>query len=188
MVLPEDDRQHKKRLKEADRVYKKFFKAFQQGKVTKEELREKLRPYKFELKELGYPVKIRDDEKPPQQPSDEKKEEARTTPASRVTYRPWSKRSSLTIEEIEKRIDHRSLETSTSEPLRSLYRSMYGEELPPPEDFVPIEDHRKELPAAGSGKTLPPHSDEEEGTVAGEKRSFWRSLMKGQKEKEKEST
>ncbi|MGA1819869.1 MAG: hypothetical protein ACMUHU_02550, partial [Thermoplasmatota archaeon] len=56
IVLPEDDRQHQKRLKEAKKVYEKNLKAFSQGKITKDELKEKLRPYKFELKELGYPV------------------------------------------------------------------------------------------------------------------------------------
>lgn len=191
--MPQDERQHKKRLKEADKVYKKYFKAFTQGKVTKDELREKLRPYKFELKELGYPVKIREDEKPPGEMSEGKKEEVKTTTsaevatASKVDFRPWSKRSTLTMEEIEKRIDLRSIGTSTSEPLSSLYRSRYGEELPPPEDLVPFEPPRKDLPAARTREALPAAPDEEEEEeVAGEKRSFWKSLIKGRKEKEQE--
>lgn len=41
----------------------KNFKAFKQGKISKEELKEALRPYKNELMELGYPVKIKEGEK-----------------------------------------------------------------------------------------------------------------------------
>ncbi|MBN1540035.1 MAG: hypothetical protein JW939_07810 [Candidatus Thermoplasmatota archaeon] len=190
--MPEDDRQHRKRLKEADKVYKKYFKAFKQGKVTKDELRERLRPYKFELKELGYPVKIKDDERPSGEQPVEKKEEEKATPGaaamtgSKVTYRPWSKRSTLTMEEIEKNIDLRSIGTSGSEPLSSLYRSRYGEELLPPGDLVPFEPSRRDLPAPRPREALPAPSDEAEEEVAGEKRSFWRSLIKGRKEREQE--
>jgi hypothetical protein len=51
----------KRRLKEAQRVYERSFKEFCRGKISKEELKEKLRPYKEELKELGYPIKVKED-------------------------------------------------------------------------------------------------------------------------------
>ena len=99
MLLAQDDKQHKKRLKEARRTYERSFKAFKQGRMDKDELKEKLRPYKYELKELGYPVKIKDDDRPKEE------EKAKIeTPGSQqkitVAYKPWAQRSSLTIEEI----------------------------------------------------------------------------------------
>ncbi|MGA1872656.1 MAG: hypothetical protein ACMUHY_03200 [Thermoplasmatota archaeon] len=189
--MPEDERQHKKKLKEAKKVYEKNFKAFSQGKITKDELKDKLRPYKYELKELGYPVKIKDDDGPSDdekgKPGEESTKKSKPVKAP-VSYRTWAKRSSLTTEEIERNIDILSLGSSTSESLKSLYKSKYGEELPPPEDLIPFEKPDKELPATRPRSALPSADVEAEDTVAGEKRSFWKSLVKGQKEKGKEET
>jgi hypothetical protein len=52
---------HKGRLKEAWEAYTTNVKKFKKGKISKEELKETLRPYKYELRELGFPVKIKDD-------------------------------------------------------------------------------------------------------------------------------
>lgn len=185
--MPEDDRQHKKRLKEAQKVYDRNIKAFSQGKITKDELKEKLRPYKFELKELGYPVKIKDDERPPGEAEVEAKEESKPAKVP-VSYKPWSKRSSLTVDEIERSVDILSIGSSPSESLKSLYKSKYGEELPPPQDLIPFERPGKELPSSKPKAALPAAEEEEETTVAGEKRSFWKSLVKGKKEKGAEET
>ncbi len=183
--MAQDDKQHKKRLKEAQKTYNKYFKAFKQGKITKDELKERLRPYKFELKELGYPVKIKDDDRP----EEEVKKDAGEAPKKQqlaVAYKPWSKRSSLTIEEIEKEVDYLSIGASTSESLKRIYQNKYGEELPPPEDLVPFETGEKELPPRKVRGALPSASDEneEEGSelVAGEKRSFWKNIFKEKKE------
>jgi hypothetical protein len=51
---------HKNKLREAQRIYTKNFKAFKQGKISKEEMKEALRPYKYELRELGYPIRIQE--------------------------------------------------------------------------------------------------------------------------------
>jgi hypothetical protein len=34
---------------------------FKKGEISKEELMGRLRPYKYELRDLGFPVKIQDD-------------------------------------------------------------------------------------------------------------------------------
>lgn len=189
--MAQDDKQQKKRLKEAQRTYNKFFKAFKQGKITKDELKEKLRPYKYELKELGYPVKIKDDDKPKEE-EEEEKETVQKVKDQRipVSYKPWSKRSSLTIEEIERKVDLLSIGSSSSDTLKKLYQSRYGEELPPPDDLVPFERGERELPSRKVKGALPAAEDDgaEDGSelVAGEKRSFWKSLVKGRKEVKQE--
>lgn len=189
--MAQDEKQQKKRLKEAKRTYNKYFKAFKQGKVTKDELKEKLRPYKYELKELGYPVKIKDDDRPKEDKNEEKGEAVKETAVTKIpiSYKPWSKRSSMTIEEIERKVDHLSF-GSSSDTLKKLYQSRYGEELPPPDDLVPFESGERELPSRKVKGALPAAEDEEgEGgteLVAGEKRSFWKSLVKGRKEEKQE--
>ena len=113
--MAQDDKQHKKRLKEARRIYERSFKAFKQGKIDKDELKEKLRPYKYELKELGYPVKIKDDDRP----KEEKKEGSEAPKVQQkitVAYKPWAQRSSLTIEEIERFLEAPSPATPRCPP------------------------------------------------------------------------
>jgi len=179
--LAPDDKQHKKRLKEAQKTYTRYLKAFQQGKITKDELREKLRPYKFELKELGFPVKIKDEEERPSgAPEKVEEERPRQVP---IVYNPWKKRSSLTIEEIEKRVDTLSPGRSTSDKLKKLYESRFGEELAPPGDLIPFSRAEPELPQARARGALPAATaEEEEGQSTGERRSLLRSLFKGSKE------
>jgi hypothetical protein len=190
IILAQDDKQQKKRLKEAQKTYNKFFKAFKQGKITKDELKEKLRPYKYELKELGYPVKIKDDDRPKEEKEEEKVQEKKETNVV-ISYKPWSKRSSLTIEEIERNIDMMSV-GSSSESLKKLYLSKYGEELPPPEDLVPFEKGERTLPSRKVKGALPAAEEDETENdselVAGEKRSFWKSLVKGRKGADQEQS
>jgi hypothetical protein len=182
--LAPEDKQHKKRLKEAQKTYTKYLKAFQQGKITKDELKEKLRPYKYELKELGFPVKIKDEE---EKTSDTpgKEETSKEPDRVPVAYKPWKKRSSLTIEEIERRVDTLSPGRSTSEKLKKLYETRFGEELAPPEDLIPFERAESELPQGKPRGALPAAGETEEGTEEvspGGRRSLLKSLFKGSKE------
>jgi hypothetical protein len=171
-------------LKEAQKTYTKYLKAFQQGKITKDELKEKLRPYKYELKELGFPVKIKDEEeKPSETPT--KEERSMEPERAPITYKPWKKRSSLTIEEIERSVDTLSPGRFTSEKLKKLYETRFGEELAPPEELIPFERAEPELPQAKVRGALPaPSGSEEEAeeNAPGERKSLLRSLFKGSKE------
>jgi hypothetical protein len=181
--LAPEDKQHQKRLKEAKKIYTKSLKAFQQGKITKDELKEKLRPYKYELKELGFPVKIKDEEEKPSEAP--KKEEDKKPERSPIAYKAWNKRSSLTIEEIEKSIDTLSPGRSTSEKLKKLYESRFGEELAPPEDLIPFDRVGSELPEGKVRGALPAAvgpEDEAEEESPGDRKSLLRSLFKGSKE------
>ncbi|MFO8051308.1 MAG: hypothetical protein R6V01_06375 [Thermoplasmatota archaeon] len=176
-----DEKEHKKRLKEAEKTYGKSMKAFKQGKMSKEELKDTLRPYKYELKELGYPVKIKDD--------DEKAHQEKQGPekaALKIDRTPWKKRSPLTLEEIEHRIDELSLGGDPSESLRRLYQDRYGEDLLPPENLVPFEPAAEELPERKAKGALPAADEEEEGTEKKDNRPFWKSLFKGSKDEGKE--
>ena len=181
-----EEKQHKKRLKEAENTYSKSMKAFKQGKISKEDLKDKLRPYKHELKELGYPVKIKDDDRP----KDENKDEIRETPI-KITYKPWKNRSSLTIEEIESRVDTLSYGAVPSDSLKKLYLERYGEDLLPPENLLPFESVRNDLPERTVKGELPAVKEEEEdlmvrGNEEPEKKPFWKSLFKGAKKDEQE--
>lgn len=188
------DKDKKKRLKEASSLYEKSLKAFQKGEITKEELKERLRPYKYELKELGYPVKIKDDE--PQAPVGESgPASASTAPSEKeegtgkaisvplqLNIAPWARRSQMTLEEVERRIDTISLTKHPSERLQSRYQSRYGEDLAPPLDLVPYTASPK-LPAQtpnGPEQVLGAPTDAlpEEGSP---KRPFWKGLLKGRR-------
>ena len=96
----------------------------------------------------------------------------------------------MTIEEIEKNVDFLAKGTSSSDSLKKLYQTRYGEELPPPDDLIPFERGEHELPSRRVRGALPAAEDDEEGDrselVAGEKRSFWKSLVKGRKEVKQE--
>lgn len=180
------DKQHKKRLKEAEKTYSKSMKAFQQGKISKDELKERLRPYKYELKELGYPVKIKDDDRPKEETTI--KEEAKTP--TKITYTSWKKRSSLTMEEIEDRIDTLSFGGKPSDSLRKLYQEKYGEDLMPPENLLPFEPVKEELPTRRVRGALPAADEEQDTVLRGneetEKKPFWKSIFKGNRKEEQE--
>ncbi len=179
-----DEKQQKKKLKEAQKIYTKSFKAFKQGKITKDELKERLRPYKYELRELGYPVKIKDDD-PGQSGTVQEKEDTPTESPITISYKPWNRRSTLTVEEIETRIDMLDAGRAPSESLKRLYEARYGEELPPPEDLIPFERADNELPARKSRGDLPPGPDQEEDRTPAsrpQRRPFLKSLFKGSKE------
>lgn len=188
------DREKSRRLKEASALYEKSLKAFKRGDITKDELKDRLRPYKYELKELGYPVRIKDDDAPVQEtgkPSltppeapvvnEEVAQEAGTTrPAFDVT--PWSKRSQLTIEEMERRIDSITLTRRPSEKLMSMYQSRYGEELEPPLDLVPYTASAG--PSAPSPNGPGPVQDAPApaaGDDGAQKRPFWKGIFKGRR-------
>lgn len=189
------DRQHEKKLREAEKAYNKWKKAFLAGKISKEELKEKLRPYKYELHELNL-VKLKEGDMPPkegeEQPKEDKEEEIEK-PTAPVSYPPWKKGSPLTLEEIENRIDMLSLDSRPSETLQMLYQKRYGESLSPPEDPVlfRIEDdeEEEELPGRSPGE-LPSYEEEEETlkepeqpTRRKERKPFWKGLGRRNKEK-----
>ena len=175
------EKDKKRRLKEADDAYKKYVKAFKNGKISKDELKDKLRPYRFELKELGYNVKIKEDaEQAPQtETAATQAAAAQTFEASEVptTYPGWKKRSSLTVEEIESRVDVLSLSANPSETLKKLYQQRYGEELAPPLDLVHYEapSGRVQPPPDGDAPEagLPPAASEDP-----ERKPFWKGLLR----------
>ncbi len=188
------DKDKKKRLKEARSLYEKSLKAFQKGDITKEELKERLRPYKYELKELGYPVKIKDDEPQapaggsgpgtaPNAPSDREEVTRVVVPASvTLNITPWSRRSQLTLDEVEKRIDSISLTKKPHEKLRSRYQSMYGENLEAPLELVPYTASPS-VPAEepkGPGQVQAAPSDPPTNEDATRK-PFWKGLFKGRR-------
>lgn len=151
-------------------------KAFKQGKMSKEDLKDRLRPYKYELKELGYPVKIKDDDRP----AEETKEKIEKAPV-KVAHQPWKKRSSMTMEEIESNVDTLSYGNAPSDSLKRLYLDRYGEDLLPPENLVPFETVRSDLPEK-KREELPAAGEEDlrvKDTGGSEKKPFWRSLFKG---------
>lgn len=188
------DKDKKKRLKEASSLYEKSLKAFQKGDITKEELKERLRPYKYELKELGYPVKIKDDE--PQAPGGEsapasasaapsEKEEvtgrSRSAPLP-LNISPWTRRSQMTLEEVERRIDTISLTKHPSERLQSRYQSRYGEDLAPPLDLVPYTASPKLSAQAPKGPEQVPGAPSDALPDDGSPRKpFWKGLLKGRR-------
>lgn len=183
--MPADDKEKKKRQKEAARVYEKSMKAFSQGKITKEELKDRLRPYKYDLKDLGYPVTIKEDDRPREEENAPVKEKE-AGPKEPLSYAPWKKRSQLTMEEIESEVDSLSLSRSPSDSLRKLYQERYGEDLAPPEELVPFEPVREGLPERKISGELP--AAEEDTVVKGneprDKAPFWKSMFKRSSSKE----
>ncbi|MFW3146193.1 MAG: hypothetical protein ACMUIE_05225 [Thermoplasmatota archaeon] len=184
--MPADDKEKKKRQKEAAKVYEKSMKAFSQGKLSKEELKDRLRPYKYELKDLGYPVTIKDDDRPREEDKAPDQGEA-VLIKEPVTYAPWRKRSQMTIEEIESRVDSLSLSRTPSDSLRKLYHEKYGEDLAPPEELVPFEQIREDLPQRRISGELPA-AEEGDLVVKGNepkgKGPFWKSMFKRSSSKE----
>ena len=45
---------------EAKRVYRKAIKDYKKNRISKEEVKDILYPYRYELKELGLPIRIRE--------------------------------------------------------------------------------------------------------------------------------
>ena len=135
------DKKHKKKLKEADKAFQKQYKLLKSGKITKEEFKKKIKPFKKELIELGYPIKSsgedEETEEKPEEAETEKVEKPQEKPEEErkvsVKVNPWKKKSQLTIEEIESRVDELSLGGRPSDGLRKLYQERYGEELESPE-------------------------------------------------------
>jgi len=175
--LAQTDRNHEKRLKEAEKAYSRWKKAYLSGKISKDELKEKLRPYKYELHELNL-VKLKEGDAPP--PRETGKEpsapegragEDEAGASLRADHSPWKKRSSLTIEEIEKRIDLLSLGSRPSETLQMLYEKRYGEQLEPPQDIVVFHESETDVPereeSYGSSISDPGSPDEPEGDTGG---------------------
>lgn len=186
------DRKHEKKLREAERAYNKWRKAFLAGKISKDEFKDKLRPFKYELHELKL-VKLKEGDTPPKEEGDEPASEKKVIDVQRpVTYHPWKKASSLTIEEIERRVDLLSLGSKPSETLQMLYEKRYGEDLAPPQDLVTFhvddeEDDVEDLPTR-SYSELPPVGEDKESTGDEEgaddetkKKPFWKGLLKRKK-------
>src|SRR5512137_88957 len=71
--MADDDKAHQKRLKEARKVLEKSYKLYSNGKIDQNELKERLRPWKAELVELGLAKGSKDDK-----PAEKAPEPART--------------------------------------------------------------------------------------------------------------
>lgn len=185
MYLASDDKKHAKRLKEADKIFQKQYKLLKTGKITKDQFKEKIKPYKEELIELGYPIKSSKKEEVREEPKSEPaapvEAEEKTEPVvGRITVNQWKKRSSLTTEEIEERIDEISLGRNPSDGLKALYEAKYGEELEPPTELV-------QFTIPGGSESDDPVSDipdEQEPSESqaivetGKKKGFFKSVFK----------
>ena len=169
------DRKHQKRLKEAERKLIKMNKLRVQGKINKEEFAQALRPYKDELIELGYPIKIKD--KPMQEPTPEEGPiQVVSVQPSEVTVKPYEKRSTLTIEEIEQSIDRLSAGSEHGEGLRRLYAERYGEELTPPEKDINVTI-TAEKPIGYGAPSPAPGKEPPGGGGEADKKPFWKSIF-----------
>ncbi len=192
------DRQHEKKLREAEKAYNKWKKAFLAGKISKDELKEHLRPFKYELNELNL-VKLKEGDLPPEAEKESGSEDQKvpeTKPMASVSYPPWKKRSSITMDEIEERVDLLSLDSRPSETLQMLYEKRYGEELSPPSDPVTFkvesEDDEEYLLPGASIRQLPSFEEEEKeedtpGELEGpvkrkERKPFWKGLGRRKKD------
>ena len=174
-----------RRLKKAEKLYKKYYlKRYKKGKITKEELKAVLSPYKEELIYLGLiKGEKREEKRPPGAPS----AAPRAGEAAPAEVSPGVKEAvilstpemgpedALPVEEIEKRVD--ALEEERLSRIRELYRQKYGEELELPEE---IERRKRELWAlkeeAGVEEKAPAPKMEEaapKATQEREKKSFW---------------
>ena len=187
------DRKHEKKLREAERSYNKWKKAFLAGRISKDELKDKLRPYKYELHELNL-VKLKESDHPSTEGEDEPASEKKVIDVQKpTTYPPWKKASSLTIEDIEGKVDQLSLGAKPSETLQMLYEKRYGEDLAPPQDLVSFhvddeDDSMEDLPTR-SYSELPPVEESSEGAddegdvddKGSKKKRFWKGLLKRKK-------
>jgi len=133
-----DDRKHEKRLMQAQRTWDKYTALYKEGRIDSEGLKEKLRPYKEELVELKL---IKGDRKEPAQ-EEKAAQEAKAPEPTQVTVnvgaRSYRRRSTLTIDEIHRRIERLGL-TGPSEDLMETYKRRYGEDLPRPSEDVTFE-------------------------------------------------
>ena len=172
------DKKHKKKLKEADKAFQKQYKLLKSGKITKEEFKKKIKPFKEELIELGYPIKSSGEdeerEEKPEEAEAEKVEKPKEKPDNEqkvpVKVNPWKKKSQLTIEEIESRVDELSLGGRPSDGLRKLYQEKYGEELESPEQDDTLLPYQFE-DESETETEMPPEeeSDETEESQEGKK-------------------
>jgi hypothetical protein len=189
MHLASDDKKHAKRLKEADKIFQKQYKLLKTGKITKDQFKERIKPYKDELIELGYPIKSSKKEDAAEEPKsvsaepvEAEPEEVKKTPIARIKVNQWEKRSSLTMEEIEMRIDEISLGRNPSDGLKALYEAKYGEELEPPAELVQFT--MPEDSSSDSTDYVVPEDNVEEPEESqaivetGKKKSFFKSVFK----------
>ncbi len=173
------DRKHQKRLKEAERKLIKMNKLRVQGKITKEEFAQALRPYKDELIELGYPIKIKEKPGEDSRPIPEEGSiQVVSVQTSEVTVKPYRKRSTLTIEEIEHSIDRLSAGSEHGERLRRLYAERYGEELAPPEEEFNVAITTDE-PVGPEEPSAAPEPKREllGGGEEADKKPFWKNIF-----------
>ncbi|MGA1821829.1 MAG: hypothetical protein ACMUIG_04820 [Thermoplasmatota archaeon] len=186
--MASDDKKHAKRLKEADKIFQKQYKLLRTGKITKDQFKERIKPYKEELIELGYPIKSSKKEEPAEEPKAEpvetvepvEIEKGEKSSPGRISVNSWEKRSSLTVEEIEMRIDELALGRNPSDGLRALYEAKFGEELEPPTELVhftmPEEPESDNTEYAGTEEEEP--SESQEIVETEKKKGFLKSVFK----------
>ncbi|MCD6110462.1 MAG: hypothetical protein J7K08_02140 [Thermoplasmata archaeon] len=174
-----------RRLKKAEKLYKKYYlKKYKKGKISREELRAVLSPYREELAYLGL---IKGERKEERKPAEAPSVAPRAGEAAAVEVSSGVKEAiilstpemgpedALPVEEIEKRVD--ALEEERLSRIRELYRQKYGEELELPEE---IERRKRELWAlreeVGEGERAPAPERVEGGPEVAEvreRKSFW---------------
>lgn len=164
--MADDDRKHQKRLKEARKVLEKNYRLYQEGKITTDELKEKLRPYKAELIELKLLKSDKGEEKPPVTV------EASTIPVT-IRTGPWKRTSTLTEDEVRRRIDQIS-SRGPSDGLKEVYRQRFGEDLSPPSEQVLFEIGEREQKAPEEEPTL----EEEPRDMSNKSKGFLKNLFK----------
>jgi len=180
MASPE--REHKKRLKEAEKTLIRMNKLRVQGKIGKEEFVQALRPYKDELIELGYPIRTKEGTK--EEAVSEKENIEDRKQKERVGHRVdtdirWRKRSTLTMDEIERSIDRFSTGKKPSGSLQRIFQERYGEELEPPEEGVTFTMGSDDGGDPPVEEELRAEEPEEDGTAGSEKKPFWKSMIPG---------
>lgn len=171
------------RLKKAEKLYKKYYlKKYKKGKISRDELRAVLAPYREELAYLGL---IKGEKKAEEKPARAPPAAPGKGEAGEVVSREVKEaiilsipemgpEDTLPVEEIERRVD--ALEEERLSRIRELYRQKYGEELELPEE---IERRRRELWALKEevGERAPQKQERPEAAPQAvervEKKSFW---------------
>ncbi len=182
--MADDEKAHQKRLKEARKVLEKSYKLYQGGKIDQNELKERLRPYKAELVELNLVKGSKTDAPPGEKPAEVKPDAAKASVEAAETVevpisvrtKPWTRRSTLTLDEIRRRVDQLG-SAGPSEGLRESYRQRYGEDLAPPPDNVTFQVARTPQPEQALAPEPQPEPTAEQAPISDRSKGFLKNLF-----------
>jgi hypothetical protein len=182
--LADDEKAHQKRLKEARKVLEKSYKLYQDGKIDQTELKERLRPYKAELVELNLVKGSKTDPPQGEKPAEDRPDVAKASVAAAeivevpiaLRTRPWTRRSTLTLDEIRRRVDQLG-SAGPSEGLRESYRQRYGEDLAPPPDNVTFQVARPPQPEQAIAPEPRLEQAAEQAPISERSRGFLKNLF-----------